>query len=145
MAPSVALEGDTSPQAKAIFAPAVGAALNWLMALPERDLAVIRNWLGAHNDRVPEDVRPLLRYEMDVTNTSVTVLECRPPWREGLGPEWTRHVFARLRYTKTTGDWSLYWADRNSKFHIYDLVPPTDHIRRLLREIDDDPTAIFWG
>lgn len=127
------------------MAGSVGIALNWVMPLPERDLAAIRHWVDAQNAEIEEDVRPLLRYEMDVTNTSVTILECRPPWREDLGTEWSRLPGARLRYTKTTGEWSLYWADRNSKFHIYDLVPPTDHIRRLLREIDDDPTGIFWG
>jgi Protein of unknown function (DUF3024) len=27
---------------------------------------------------------------------------------------------ARLRYTKTNGRWSLYWRDRNLRFHVYD-------------------------
>lgn len=119
--------------------------MNRGVPLPERDLAVIRRWVDAQNAEIEEDVRPLLRYEMDVTNTSVTLLECRPPWTDDIGHEWSRLPGARLRYTRTTGEWSLYWADRNSAFHVYDLVPPTDHIRRLLREIDQDPTGTFWG
>jgi hypothetical protein len=51
----------------------------------------------------------------------------------------------QLRYTKTTGVWSLYWRDRNLGFHAYDLVSPTASIEELLAEVDRDPTAIFWG
>lgn len=51
----------------------------------------------------------------------------------------------RLRYTKATGQWSLYWRDRNLRFHVYDRIMPSPHIDELLQEIDRDPTAIFWG
>lgn len=62
-----------------------------------------------------------------------------------MGPEWTRFPIARLRYTKSRTEWSLYWRDRNLRFHRYDLVEPTAEIRRLMDEIDRDPTGIFWG
>ena len=75
----------------------------------------------------------------------LTIVECRPPWREDMGAEWTRFPIARLRYTKTTKTWSLYWRDRNVRVHEYDLVPPTSRVDDLLEEIDRDPTAIFWG
>ena len=87
----------------------------------------------------------LIRYEMDVDSRSITILECRPPWREGFGTEWTRRPIARLRYTKVRRDWQIYWRDRNLKFHAYDLVDPTPNIEALLAHLDDDPTGIFWG
>ena len=62
-----------------------------------------------------------------------------------MGAEWTRSPIARLRYVKTTGVWSLYWRDRNSRFHAYDLAAATASIEELLAELDRDPTAIFWG
>ncbi len=74
-----------------------------------------------------------------------TILECRPPWREDFGPEWTRQEIARLRYTNSTGTWTLYWPDRHSKFHRYEDLDPTPTIDRLLAEIDTDPICIFWG
>jgi hypothetical protein len=52
---------------------------------------------------------------------------------------------ARLRYVKARREWSLYWRDRNSKFHIYDQAPPTSSIQDLLDEVEADPTNIFWG
>jgi hypothetical protein len=59
--------------------------------------------------------------------------------------DWTRFPIARLRYVKTRGVWSLYWRDRNVRFHTYDLVLPTANIEELLAEVDRDPAAIFWG
>jgi Protein of unknown function (DUF3024) len=113
-----------------------------MTGLPETDVARVQRWCRA---RVPEHVRDQLRVEADVAQRHLTIVECRPPWREDLGPEWTRFPIARLRYTKATRQWSLYWRDRNLRFHEYDLVPPTESVEDLLAEVDRDPTAIFWG
>lgn len=66
-------------------------------------------------------------------------------WRAELGPEGSRFPIARLRWTRTTGLWSLYWRDRNLKFHVYDRVPSTATVEDLLAELDDDPVTTFWG
>ncbi len=115
------------------------------MTLPETDLAHIRRWTDARNDGLPERAVGQIRYEMDADARSVTILECRPPWREDFGPEWTRFPVARLRYTKTRREWALYWRDRNLKFHRYDRADPGADVESLLAEVDADPTAIFWG
>jgi hypothetical protein len=72
-------------------------------------------------------------------------LECRPPWRPGFGPDWTRFPIARLRYTKTRNKWSLYWRDRDLRFHLDDLVAPSSHVEDMLAEVERDATGIFWG
>jgi len=41
--------------------------------------------------------------------------------------------------------WRLYWADRNSRWHEYVEAGPTYELEDLLREVDEDPTGIFWG
>jgi hypothetical protein len=94
---------------------------------------------------VPAHARGEVRVEVDVAERHLTVVECRAPWRSEMGVQWTRSPIARLRYTKTTRLWSLYWRDRNLRFHAYDLVAPTASIAELLDELDRDPTAIFWG
>ena len=96
-------------------------------------------------DRVPAYVRDEVRVEVDVAERHLTIVECRPPWQADVGAGWTRFPIARLRYVKTAGVWSLYWRDRNRRFHAYDLVSPTASIEELLAEVDRDPTAIFWG
>lgn len=112
------------------------------MALPETDVARIQRWCRA---RVPQAVRDEVRVEADVADRHVTIVECRPPWGADSGPEWTRFPIARLRYTNASKRWSLYWRDRDLRFHQYDRVPPTDTVEELLAEVDRDPTAIFWG
>lgn len=115
------------------------------MTLPETDMARVRRWVDARNDDLPEHARGQIVYDIDVDPRSVTILECRPPWREDFGPEWTRFPIARLRYTKARREWALYWRDRHLKFHLYDLVEPTASVEELLAEVDRDPTSIFWG
>lgn len=113
-----------------------------MRGLPEVDIARVQRWCRA---RVPEHVRDQVRVEVDVGDRALTIVECRPPRRADLEPEWSRLPVARLRYTKTTRSWSLYWRDRNLRFHEYDRVPPSAGIDLLLAELDRDPTAIFWG
>ncbi len=110
--------------------------------LPELDIARVRRWC---EQRIPAHARDQVRVECDIGSRYLTIVEFRPPWREGTGPEWTRFPIARLHYTKATTSWSLYWRDRNLRFHQYDQLPPSQDIGDLLREIDRDPIAIFWG
>lgn len=113
-----------------------------MLGLPETDVARVQRWC---RDRVPAQVRDQVRVELDVAERHVTIVECRPPWREDVGVEWTRFPIARLRYTKSTGLWSLYWRDRHLRFHEYDRVPASQSVEDLLAEVDRDPMAIFWG
>jgi Protein of unknown function (DUF3024) len=111
--------------------------------LPDRDVARVRRWA---DQRVPGRVRDELRIELDLGDRSVTIFECRPPWApEEMGSEWTRFPVARLLYTKGRNEWTLYWRDRNLKFHRYDRVAPTHDVGDLIEEIDRDPTCIFLG
>lgn len=114
--------------------------------LPETDVARIRRYVAARNDGIPPEARDQIRIELDVDARSVTILECRPPWRPSGGPEeWTRLPIARLRYTQSRREWAIYWRDRNIEFHRFDLVDPSPVIDDLLDQIDADPTGIFWG
>ena len=113
--------------------------------IPSLDLARVTRWIDALNAEIPFDVRDQIRYEIDLGDRTITVLECRPPWREDLGPEWTRFPICRFRYARVRKEWSLYWRDQHLKFHEYDPVDPTPHIDELIEEVKRDPTCIFWG
>jgi hypothetical protein len=110
--------------------------------LPALDLAAIRAYC---EQRVPPHALHQVRVEAEVAARSVTIVERRAPWRPEYGPEWTRSPIARLRYTQARAEWTLYWRDRNQRFHLYDLIPPSRDVTVLLEEVDRDPTAIFWG
>ncbi len=60
--------------------------------LPGLDVAAIRHYC---EQRVP----PHALHQVRIEARMVTVMECRAPWHEEYGPEWTRRGIARFRYT----------------------------------------------
>ena len=110
--------------------------------VPELDAIRVRKW--AH-DKTPPEFRNEMRVEVDETPRGLTILECRPPWPGQIDSEWSRNPIARLGYVKRAGEWTLYYADRNSRFQRYWECGPSQHVTDLLAEIDADPTCIFWG
>jgi hypothetical protein len=109
-------------------------------AIPYIDLERVKRFCA---EQSPAEFAEQLRVVHTVRGNSVTLAESRPPW-DGRGTEWTVLPFAQLRYSTQTTKWSLYWADRNSRWHPYDEIPPGP-LSTLLTEIDDDPTCIFKG
>ena len=95
--------------------------------------------------RIPADLRDQIRLEFSVRGNAITIVERRPPWREDFGPDWSSMKVAQLRYEPPTGNWALYWRNRNERWFRYPDVDPSKDIRSLLNEIDADPTGIFWG
>jgi DUF3024 family protein len=110
-------------------------------AVPDLDLAKIARYC---RDTTPPEFRDQMRVEMGVRGKAVTLYECRPPWEGGITSEWSRLPVGQLRYDPTTTHWTLYWADRNARWHPYDLLEPGT-AEEMLREIEEDPTCIFWG
>ncbi len=79
---------------------------------------------------------------------AVTIVECRPPWREDYGPEWTRMPIARLRYVESIRLWTLYYHRHTGTPVVGRATRCSARPRRideLLDEIDRDPICIFWG
>lgn len=105
-------------------------------------MARVQRWCRC---RVPERLWDEVRVEVDVAYRHLTVVECRAPWSSVQGPEWTRFPIAGLRWTAVSAVWSLFWRDRDLRFHAYDRVSATSTIQELLAEVDRDPTGIFWG
>ncbi|MEV0360265.1 DUF3024 domain-containing protein [Nocardia sp. NPDC050697] len=110
--------------------------------LPDLDVVRVQRWCAA---QVPEQLRGEIRVECDVAARHLTICECRPPWRDDLGPEWTRFPIAHLCHTKATRLWTLYWRDRHLKFHRYQHLAPSPHVQDLLDYLDQRADPIFWG
>lgn len=110
-------------------------------AIPDLDLARIKRYCA---DKVPTQFQDQIKIAVETRGRSVTILECRPPWRGEPGDAWTRRRIAQLRYDTAQANWSLHWADRNDKWHLFDLVEPGT-VDEMLNELKNDRTAIFWG
>lgn len=91
--------------------------------LPGLDVAAIRHYC---EQRVAPHALHQVRVEAQVNARSVTIVERRAPWREDYSPEWTTLGIARLRYVAKTGLWTLYWRDRNQRWHLH--AWPATHV-----------------
>jgi hypothetical protein len=109
--------------------------------VPPADLAKIRHYA---DQVVPRDFQDQIKMEVDVRGKTVTIVECRPPWREDADSEWTRMGVARMKFDTGSAKWTLYWPDSNGRWHIFDLISPSS-ISKILKEIELDQTNIFWG
>jgi hypothetical protein len=112
-----------------------------MTGIPDLDLRKIHKYAARI---VPPDSQDQIRTEVDVRGKTVTIVECRPPWREDFGPEWTRQGVARMKFNTANNEWMLYWSDSNSRWHIFDLMSHGS-IDEVLEEIERDQTNIFWG
>jgi hypothetical protein len=116
------------------------------MALPELVRRGAEAKVGAFCTRdTPEHVRDQIRLEFTVRGDAITIVERRAPWKEDLGPEWSSQPIAQMRFDAGTLRWSLWWPEWDNRWHRYDGLDPAPDIDVLLRELREDPTAIFWG
>ena len=99
--------------------------------------------LAEFDARVPARVRNKLRYRHSIRGNSVTLFECRPKWNDPT--VWLKSPQAKFRRNASTGLWSLFWRDRNARWHLYEGLPPTQDIERLVAEVGRDPTHVFSG
>ena len=114
------------------------------MALPEIQKAKATKTLEKFcNDRVPPHVRDKLRLEFEISGNYITLLEVRPVWDDP--SRYTRSGVVKFRWITKDMKWSLYWRDRNLKWHLYEQCLPTPDFDLLVKEVDRDPTGIFWG
>jgi Protein of unknown function (DUF3024) len=112
--------------------------------LPAEDVALVRRFVDGLNAGMPPHVAGRMRYETEIYRNAITLLEVAPlDFQDPNSAEFSV-PFARLRFTRSRG-WELHWSDRNSDFHVYDLVGPSQDVSVLLNEIDRDPTCIFFG
>jgi hypothetical protein len=93
--------------------------------------------------RVPPEVRDQVDVKYRFEGDTVFLFEHRPAFQRP--DEWVEIPVAKFRYFVERQQWALFWSDRNSKWHRYDLIPASPSFEDLLQEVDSDPTRIFWG
>ena len=114
------------------------------MAFSKFERRSIEDLLTAYcKRRAPPLVRDRLRVLFRLRGESVTLLESQPSLVKK--SQWIEIVVAQFRRDQKTGNWVLYCADRNSKWHLYRGLSPKKTLRPLLAEVDRGPTGIFWG
>jgi hypothetical protein len=114
------------------------------MPLPDSVAREVDLILGDYcRTKVPDRLKDRLRLGYRVRGNSVTLYEERP--RFDNPAEWIEIVVAQYRFLPKEDKWTLYWADRNSRWHLYEDAEPDERLQELLDEVERDPTGIFWG
>ena len=114
------------------------------MALDEITKARATKLLGAFCEkRVPRHLWHKVRLHFEIHGRSLTLIEDRPYFQDP--SQWTHSPVAQFRHDEETKRWTLYCCDRNSKWHRYMDLDSTTDLEDLIKEVDRDPTGIFWG
>lgn len=114
------------------------------MALPEITKKQVEKALGAFcENRVPPHARKQVRLTFSIHDETVALTEERVGYNDPT--QWTQMPIAQFRFNLENKTWSLYCCDRYSKWHLYERVKPSRIFNHLLKEVEHDPTRIFWG
>ena len=90
------------------------------------------------------EVADQLRYEYAFDANAALLIERRPSFMDPAA-QWTSLPVAKFRYSTGRGVWTLYWADRNEKWHRVSSAPAAKTIDPLLAQVLADPSGVFWG
>jgi hypothetical protein len=114
------------------------------MPLPEFTRKLVETKLTKYcEQRIPPHVRDQVRLNYRIRGNLVTLFEERTVYKQ---PSKCVEIFiAQFRFNPQDKKWSLYCADRNSRWHLYGLLSPSADFDELLKEVDRDPTGIFYG
>lgn len=110
------------------------------MALPASEQQRVDALLGqlCGQRTIPDQVR--LHY--DIKGNRVTLNESRPLF---IDPAlWNEIKVAQFEYSPESLNWILYWYDRKNRRQPYPTGRNRDTLEKLIREVDSDPTGIFW-
>lgn len=110
------------------------------MALPETEQQKVDTLLGhmCEQRTVPDQVT----LKLDSKGNRVVLSESRPLF---IDPSvWNEIKIAQFEYSPDSGNWTLYWYDRKNRRQPYPTGRNRDTLEKLVREVDSDPTGIFW-
>jgi hypothetical protein len=114
------------------------------MAFSQIELKRIERTVGelCHR-RSPAHLRDRLRLEYAVKGHEVVIYENRPRWNNPR--ERMESPVAKLKFVSSANKWRLYWQRADLKWHEYPGSSTSEDIADLVREIDADPLACFFG
>ena len=109
------------------------------MALPELEMIRVIGLLGVFCEERTGDAVVL---EYIVRGNRVTLVESRPLF---IDPSiWNRVNVAQFEFDPEKQVWVLYWYDRRNRRQPYPTGRNRDTLEKLMVELVNDPTGIFW-
>jgi hypothetical protein len=114
------------------------------MAFSKEQLKTIRREVGGLCERrVPEHFRDQVRLVYAIEGYNVYIRETRPGILDL--SKWTNLDIAKLRYTKASDEWRLYWKRASGKWWRYEPSTRAVSLTAMVREIEADGFGCFFG
>lgn len=115
------------------------------MAISEFEIKRVEKLVGQYTEKRRPD--PSIRSQLDlayrIIDQSFEIYEIRPQWDN---PENKLELpVAKATYVKSKKLWKLYWMRADHKWHKYTPYPESSSLEKILKEIEADPHACFWG
>ena len=116
------------------------------VALPEEvkdeAIALVATYCAT---KVPAEHDDKIRIEYKVRGNTITIYECRPPWREDFGPDWTSMRICTIQWDPEPASGPSTRGTETTVASTTRSSIPRASVMPLLRELENDPTCIFWG
>jgi hypothetical protein len=93
--------------------------------------------------RLPDSVQDKVRMNALLKGSKLILMESRPVFMDP--SKWVDIPIAQFRYNSEYETWSLYWPDRNTRWHEDEDCRPSAKIDRLIRAVDEDVNCVYWG
>lgn len=114
------------------------------MPIPPIQKQLVEKLMQRYCDgKIPKAIQDKIRLSYKIRGNIITLIESRPFWQDET--RWIDAPVAQICFDNDTRAFTLYCADRNGKWHLYDFIKPSTDLEVILMEIDADPTGIFWG
>lgn len=114
------------------------------MALSDIELKRIEKVVGEFcRRRSPDEFKDKLSIGYKMAGHEVLIYERRPKWDDP--QNFIELPVAKLRYTRTTNVWHLYWQRANMRWVAYEPYAQDRDIGALVRVIDRDEYGCFFG
>ncbi len=114
------------------------------MPLPEFTRKLVETRLSTYcANKIPVTIPDQVRLEFRIKGNNVTLYKTRTVF--GDPSVWSESPVAQFRFDDETKKWNLYCCDRNSKWYLYSEIDSSANFDDFLKEVDRDPTGIFWG
>lgn len=114
------------------------------MALPELTIKQVERLLSDFCEkRVPAHAKSQVRLSFEIKGDMVILFEDRVGWNDP--SKWSHMPVAQFRFNSDKLMWSLYYADRNDNWHLYQMKKSQSSFEALVDEVDKDPVHRFWG
>jgi len=95
------------------------------------------------DNKIPKELQDQINLKYVIKGNNITLVESRPFWKDE--SKWIDSKIAQIRFNNPEKTYTLYYADRNDKWHIYEFLEPSQNLEDLLTELDNDSTGIFFG